>query len=166
MHTRTWLLVIALLTTLCVNAQRIVMDYAGLRINNLKVTKNTTPEALSKALNESPERYDLANTIYSFKSKGVLAYYKPGTERLTQITIELIQQEFDFSCNQVYSGDCLILGRRVNSETTLEEMRKIRGIRFLTNPVYQYEAMVGSLKLYVFTIEQTKELEDISITIP
>ena len=166
MRTRSFLLIIALFTTICVNAQRVVIDKSGLWINNLKITKKTTPDALAAALNESAERYDLANTIYSFKNKGILAYYKPGTERLTQITLELIQQEFDFSCDLVFSGDCLVMGNNVNHETTLREMRKMKGIRFLPNPVYQYEAMVGSLKMYVFTLDQTNELEDISITIP
>jgi hypothetical protein len=165
MRIRSFLLFVALFSIIGASAQRVVIDKTGLWINNLKITKHTSPEALATALDESGERYDLANTIYSFKNKGILAYYKPGTERLTQITIELIPQEFDFSCDQVFAGDCLILGNKVDAETTLRDMRKIKGIRFLPNPVYQYEAMVGSLKLYVYALDKTNELEDISITI-
>ena len=72
-------------------------------------------------------RYDrvtiLANTIYTYDSKGVLVYETPGSGKVSEINISFIIDKNEFSAKAGFTGAFSVDNFRFSGKSTIDEVR-------------------------------------------
>lgn len=73
-------------------------------------------------------RYDrvskLANTIYTYDSKGVLVYEAPDSGRVSEINVSFIIDKYDFSAQAGFTGAFSVDNFRYSGKSTIDEVKK------------------------------------------
>jgi hypothetical protein len=96
----------------------------GTIIINGKTFISPNIKEVSQTLGKADRVFNKINTIHVWDKLGILGYVKPGENTVSSFTIELINQDFEFSPNDSYSNDINVNSFKINQKSTESDLKK------------------------------------------
>jgi hypothetical protein len=102
---------------------------AALSINAREVPLPINTTRLVELLGRPDRITRLQNVILTWDNDGILAYERPDTDRVFQLSIALGMKRFEFWPSRRFSGVLTIDGARITPESSLIEVNRIKSGR-------------------------------------
>jgi hypothetical protein len=102
---------------------------AALSINGREVPLPINTTKLFELLGRPDRITTLQNNILTWDNDGILAYERPDTDRVFQLSITLGTKRFEFWPSRRFSGVLTIDGARITPESSLREVNRIKSGR-------------------------------------
>lgn len=80
-------------------------------------------------IREKKEKFgSVPSNIYTYDKDGILLYQKPDGSIINSITIDFVEQKYDFSPRETYNSKLIFNAVEINRSTSLAKLKKIPGI--------------------------------------
>lgn len=93
-------------------------------INGKQIASPWDLQTVIRAIGNYDRTSSLANTIYTYDSKGILIYESPNSSKVNEINIGWVKETYDFSAKATFSGVFMIDGVRYSDSSTIDEVKK------------------------------------------
>ncbi len=134
-----------------------------LYVNGKKIMSPWDLQDVIRAIGRYDRVANLANSIYTYDSKGVLLYEAPGTGKVSEINVSFIIDKYDFSARAGFTGAFSVDNFVYNEKTTIDEVKQNLS-SYKIEKAYgdSYRISLGGIYIYFNYNPSTKTLTYIS----
>jgi hypothetical protein len=97
-----------------------------------------------------PDRQSNSAKIWTYDDFGMCIYFQSEKDIITEISINFTRHSYDFSPNKKFSGELSLFDVKINRETTLKELKKIKELQFDDDPGFDVFSAKSSSLYFVF----------------
>ena len=139
----------------------------GVTIGGKLISLPCTEKEITAVLGAPSRKVDMpkANTIFVWDDKGILAYFRPGTDDGHSVDIVLRPQHFPFSPKTVFAHNIIVGGKTISANSSAADLK---AAGFATTPpiTFVWQRAEGKIEVDIATDPASNEITDISAEVP
>jgi hypothetical protein len=141
----------------------VVFTQSSVTVNGKEFKGAIKLSELEEALGPSERKFEKANDIYVWDSYGIYAYTRTGKKVLSELAVDFVAGEFDFSPKMTFAGKVSIEGNSFSKRTAQKHF--LEGGFKAGASAKQCVLDMGRRKIFVEHDESAKVIQSISFAL-